>query len=104
MVTWFGFFLILIAAALAGLGHPLAAGWVVLVSGFFDIIDGALARNTNQVTRFGGALDSSLDRISEAAMLLGIMGLYLFNPGNITPTGNWTVLLTGFAILSPPLW
>jgi len=96
MVTWFGFMLILAAAVLAGKGYLLAAGCVVLVSGYFDIIDGALARGTNQVTRFGAVLDSTLDRVSEAAILLGISAFYLFNP---VAYFAWIVLLIGVAIL-----
>jgi CDP-diacylglycerol---glycerol-3-phosphate 3-phosphatidyltransferase len=97
MVTWFGFFLILAAAALAGTGYLFASGWVVLLSGFFDIIDGALARHTDQVTRFGGVLDSTLDRLSEAAMLLGIMAYYLFNPSVFQ---EWTVLIIGLTMIA----
>ena len=96
MVTWFGFILILGAAALAGLGHPFAAGWVMLASGFLDIIDGALARSTNQVTRFGALLDSTLDRVSEGVILLGIAAYYLFNP---VAHFEWVVLLIGVAVL-----
>jgi CDP-diacylglycerol---glycerol-3-phosphate 3-phosphatidyltransferase len=96
MVTWCGFLIILAAAALAAFGHPFAAGWVVLLSGLFDIIDGALARKTNQVTRFGGILDSTLDRISEAVMLLGIMAFYLFNESIFNP---WIILLIGITIM-----
>lgn len=96
MVTWFGFILILGAAVLAGMGHPFAAGCVMLASGFFDIIDGALARGTNQVTRFGAVLDSTLDRVSEAVILLGIAAFYLFNP---VAHFEWIVLLIGVAIL-----
>jgi CDP-diacylglycerol---glycerol-3-phosphate 3-phosphatidyltransferase len=96
MVTWFGFIVILAAAALAALGHPFAAGWVLLLSGFFDIIDGALARKTNQVTRFGGILDSTLDRISEAVILLGITALFLFNETLYNP---WIILLIGITIM-----
>lgn len=97
MVTWFGFILILVASVLAGSGHPFAAGWVVLLSGFFDIIDGALARSTNQVTRFGGILDSSLDRISEAAILIGIMSYFLFfSASDVVP---WIVLMIGAAMI-----
>jgi len=83
MVTWTGFIIILIASALAAVGYPFAAGWVVLLSGFFDIIDGALARRTHQVTRFGGVLDSTLDRLSEAAILTGVMAFFLFHSGSV---------------------
>jgi len=75
-ITWFGFLLAGGAAALIITGHLFAAGFVVLVAGFFDILDGALARHTNQTTRFGAVLDSTLDRLSEAVLLLGILVLY----------------------------
>lgn len=96
MVTWFGFILILAAAFLAGKGYLVAAGCVVVVSGYFDIIDGALARGTNQVTRFGAVLDSTLDRVCESVILLGISAFYLFNP---VAHFAWIVLLIGVAIL-----
>ena len=97
MVTWLGFLIVLGAAVLVGFGHPFAAGWVMLFSGCFDFVDGALARGTNRVTQFGGILDSTLDRISEAAMLIGIMGYYLYHPVLFQP---WIVLLAGLAILA----
>jgi CDP-diacylglycerol--glycerol-3-phosphate 3-phosphatidyltransferase len=97
MVTWCGFVIILAAAALVALGYPFAAGWVALLSGFFDILDGALARLTHKVTRFGGILDSTLDRISEAAMLLGIMAFFFFHSGS--PLVPWMVLLAGATLL-----
>ena len=40
------------------------------------MLDGALARATNRVTRFGGILDSTLDRLSEAVLLLSILVIY----------------------------
>ena len=75
-ITWFSFLLILGAAALITTGHVFAAGFVVLIAGFFDILDGALARSTNRTTRFGAVLDSTLDRLGEATLLLGILFLY----------------------------
>ena len=95
MVSWFGLVLIILAGFLAGYGHPFAAGWVVLLSGFFDIIDGALARRTNQVTAFGGVLDSTLDRLSESIILIGIMAVYLFNSAIFNP---WIVILISVTI------
>ncbi len=77
VITWFGFVITIGAAALIATGHLLAAGLVVLLAGFFDILDGALARLTNQTTRFGALLDSTLDRLAEAALLLGIIVLYI---------------------------
>src|SRR4030042_4330667 len=60
-ITWTGFGITVIAGALVLTEHFLAAGIVVLVAGFFDMLDGALARLTERVTRFGGILDSTLD-------------------------------------------
>ena len=74
-ITWFGFLLAAGAVAFIVTGHLFAAGFMVLIAGFFDILDGALARRTKQVTRFGAFLDSTLDRLSEAAILLGILVL-----------------------------
>ena len=75
-VTWFGFLLAGGAAALIIIGYPFAAGFAVLVAGFFDIVDGALARHTKRTTCFGAVLDSTLDRLAEALVLLGILVLY----------------------------
>lgn len=76
-LTWLGFGLNVGAAVLIATRHLLTAGFVVLIGSLFDILDGALARQTNRTTRFGAILDSTLDRLSEAALLLGILGLFL---------------------------
>jgi len=75
-VTWLGFCITIVAAALVVTEHLFAAGIVVLVAGLFDMLDGALARVTNRVTRFGGILDSTLDRLSEAVLLLGLLVVF----------------------------
>jgi len=75
-LTWSGFLVSVGAAVLIATGHLLAAGFVVLVAGLFDILDGALARRTNRTTRFGAVLDSTLDRAAEAALLIGILVMY----------------------------
>ncbi|MDZ4230826.1 MAG: CDP-alcohol phosphatidyltransferase family protein, partial [Dehalococcoidales bacterium] len=76
MITWFGFFLSLGAAALIITEHLFAAGFVVLLAGFFDMLDGGLARSTDRASRFGAVLDSTLDRLAEATLLLSIIVFY----------------------------
>lgn len=64
-----------VAAALFGLGAglPLAlAGVALLASGFFDIVDGQVARATNTQSRRGAFLDSVSDRVAEAAVFVGM--------------------------------
>jgi CDP-diacylglycerol--glycerol-3-phosphate 3-phosphatidyltransferase len=76
VITWLGFLINVGAAVLVAFGHFLAAGALVLVAGLFDLLDGALARLTNRVSRFGGILDSTLDRLSEAAVLLALLVVF----------------------------
>jgi len=49
-----------------------AAGLLLLLSGLFDALDGAIARLSNTVTIFGGFLDSLLDRYSDTVVLIAI--------------------------------
>jgi CDP-diacylglycerol--glycerol-3-phosphate 3-phosphatidyltransferase len=102
-LTWFGFLVTVGAAALIAMGHFLAGGLLVLFAGFFDMLDGALARKANRITRFGGMLDSTLDRLSEAALLLGILTLFLFNQDQSVLftliAREWSILLIGLALV-----
>jgi CDP-diacylglycerol---glycerol-3-phosphate 3-phosphatidyltransferase len=53
-----------------------AAGFLILVGGFFDILDGRVARLTGLGSKFGAFYDSTLDRISEIVVFLGILSMY----------------------------
>jgi CDP-diacylglycerol--glycerol-3-phosphate 3-phosphatidyltransferase len=55
---------------------PVAAVFFVL-SGVFDIVDGYVAKKLGKVTVFGSFLDSFTDRISDAAIYVGLMVYYL---------------------------
>ena len=52
------------------------AGLIIIGSGFFDLVDGQVARATNQVTRFGAFFDSVIDRYSDASQFLGLLVFY----------------------------
>lgn len=56
---------------------PFWAAWLLIAASGCDMLDGAVARNLNRATQMGGFLDSCLDRISDAAVLLGIMIYFL---------------------------
>jgi CDP-diacylglycerol--glycerol-3-phosphate 3-phosphatidyltransferase len=96
-LTVIGMLITFVAAALVALKHPFAAGWVVLFAGLFDMVDGALARRTNKVSKFGGVLDSTLDRISEASVLIGIAVFYT-NHGSV-----WGVAVAGITLVGSQL-
>lgn len=53
------------------------SGLFLLLSGLLDMLDGAVARNTNRVTAFGGFLDSVLDRYVDLALAFGIFVHFL---------------------------
>lgn len=59
------------------LQHPhysaIAGGVLLLVSGFFDVVDGQVARYTKKTSKKGGFLDSVFDKIAEVAIFLGIL-------------------------------
>ena len=68
--TFFGF----LAAFLVFMEFPRAGAASLAIAGLLDVLDGAVARGTDRVTRFGGFFDSVLDRYTD----LSIMGAILF--------------------------
>ncbi len=76
LLTTLGFFTTM-GAAWAFHSHAMRiAGFLVLLGGFFDILDGRVARLTGLGSKFGAFYDSTLDRISEIAVYFGILSLY----------------------------
>jgi CDP-diacylglycerol---glycerol-3-phosphate 3-phosphatidyltransferase len=61
---------------LFGYGKFFWAGIVLIVANLFDMLDGQVARLSGRVTRFGGFLDSSLDRLSDMVVFVGLMVFY----------------------------
>jgi CDP-diacylglycerol--glycerol-3-phosphate 3-phosphatidyltransferase len=62
-------------------GHLLAGVLFITVFIFSDLIDGAMARKSGRVSRFGAFFDSTLDRIGDAAIFGGLV-LYYAGPGD----------------------
>jgi CDP-diacylglycerol---glycerol-3-phosphate 3-phosphatidyltransferase len=70
-------FTVTCASALAFHQHAVrGAGLLILIGGFFDILDGRVARLTGLGSKFGAFYDSTLDRISEIIVFMGILSLY----------------------------
>jgi phosphatidylglycerophosphate synthase len=72
-------------------------GVLLLVGGFFDVVDGAVARHNGTSSSFGAFLDSTLDRIVDMAILLGIL-LHYAKAGDIP-----LALLAGLASIATVL-
>ena len=64
------------AALLYGYGWFFYAGLVMIAANIFDMLDGRVARLTGRATKFGAFLDSSLDRLSDMVVFLGIIIFY----------------------------
>ena len=79
ILTTVGVSINILCGVLFGMGEFFWAGIVLIVANLFDMLDGNVARQTGTVTRFGGFLDSSLDRLSDMVAFLGIMIFYASN-------------------------
>ena len=76
LLTTFGFVSVVGAGVLYHLDHVRWAGLLVLLGGMWDIFDGQVARVSGLASKFGSFYDSTLDRISEIVVFLGLLSLY----------------------------
>ena len=72
-LTLIGLIISLASAVVFARGELIMGGALILVSGLFDILDGAVARANGRMTSFGGFLDSVCDRYADAIVFIGIM-------------------------------
>lgn len=78
IITVTGFLITTLAAATLP-QNLLIGGVLILCGGFFDMLDGVIARVNMRATNFGAFLDSVLDRYSDAFVLLGFSWYFLKN-------------------------
>src|SRR5918998_6298668 len=76
VLTVIGVSLNVLCGLLFGMGRFFSAGIALIVANLFDMLDGQVARLSGRVTRFGGFLDSSLDRLSDMVVFVGLMVFY----------------------------
>lgn len=76
VLTTIGFLVTCLAGVMFDQRYVRIAGLFVLLGGLFDIFDGRVARLTNLGSKFGAFYDSTLDRISETVVFLGLLSLY----------------------------
>lgn len=73
ILTVAGLLVSVLAAYLFATGDLLLGGIFIAISGFVDMLDGAVARRNNLTTPFGGVLDSVMDRFADAFIIIGII-------------------------------
>jgi CDP-diacylglycerol--glycerol-3-phosphate 3-phosphatidyltransferase len=84
VLTVLGFLVVLGASWVIAEGPLPVAGVILLAGACFDLLDGAVARVTGKISVRGAFLDSTLDRLSDAAMFLGLIWRY-----HTAPMGFW---------------
>jgi archaetidylinositol phosphate synthase len=73
IITVIGLLVGVLSAYMFAYGNLLLGGIFLGLSGFIDILDGAIARKQSKVSLFGGVLDSTADRFSDAFIIIGII-------------------------------
>lgn len=93
MLTVIGFGLVCVIAVIIALGNEVLGAALLIFGAGFDATDGALARLTNRVTKFGGFFDSTLDRYADGVLMLALVyrGIVLNN--------QWIILLAVAALI-----
>jgi len=76
-VTILGLLLQAGVGILFGLGYTAVGGWLLLIVAPVDALDGAVARVVGKQSSFGAFLDSTLDRLADAGLILGLTAYYL---------------------------
>ena len=76
LLTLTGVFVSCGAAVALALGHFVTGGLLILAGGFFDLVDGVVARHFKIQTLFGAFLDSTMDRLVDMIVLFGVLVYY----------------------------
>jgi CDP-diacylglycerol--glycerol-3-phosphate 3-phosphatidyltransferase len=80
-ITTIGLILNVLVAVIIARGELKLGGVLLLIASGFDMLDGAVARASGSVTKFGGFLDSTIDRYSEVIVYGGVLA-YLLGEGD----------------------
>lgn len=75
-ITAFGTACTVAASVIFGMGHIKTAGWVLGLTALFDVMDGTVARRSGKESTFGAFLDSTLDRLADGAVFVGLATFY----------------------------
>lgn len=87
-LTTIGAIIVLASAVAFGVGQVRLGGFLLLLSGLVDTLDGQVARQGGMVSKFGAFYDSTLDRVGDGATFIGIAVYLLTAPGITWPVGG----------------
>lgn len=89
-ITAISIFLSFVTGCIYAAGHIALGGWMLVISGSLDMIDGRVARETGNVTKAGAFFDSCSDRYSDSFVFIGIAVFFL--------SKNFSLSSSGFSI------
>ncbi len=93
ILTVIGFLLVCLIALVIALGYEVLGAVLLIFGAGFDATDGALARLTNRVTKFGGFFDSTLDRYADGVLMLALVWR------GIESNNRWMIVLAVVALI-----
>ncbi len=93
LLTVIGFLLVCAIALVIALGYEALGALLLIFGAGFDATDGALARLTQRVTKFGAFLDSTLDRYADGVLMLALVWR------GIEYNNRWIIVLASVALL-----
>ena len=76
LLTMAGVVMNVAAGVLFACGHFFTAGWIILLAGNLDFLDGRVARATGRTSMVGAYLDSVTDRYSDLSLFAGLTVYY----------------------------
>ena len=97
-LTLIGLGLNVIVAIVIATGEFRLGGVLLLGASAFDMLDGAVARATQSVSKVGGFLDSTLDRYSEVVVYLGVL-IYLLDTDDARTASILVVIASSGALM-----
>ena len=98
-VTFLGLIISGATAWWLSIGDFLVGGILLLVAAVMDMADGALARRFGQASPRGALLDSTIDRVAEAVVFLGLL-VYYVDPVSVPEVALINVALIGSFMVS----
>lgn len=97
-LTLIGLGLNVIVAIVIATGEYRLGGVLLLVASAFDMLDGAVARATDTISKVGGFLDSTLDRYSEIVVYVGVL-VYLLDTGDARTASILALIASAGALM-----
>ncbi|MQB00073.1 MAG: CDP-alcohol phosphatidyltransferase family protein [Actinobacteria bacterium] len=99
-ITVLGLIVHIWVAILIVQGRFVEAGFALILAAAFDAFDGAVAKARGMITKFGGFLDSTIDRLADALILLAIAWRFTEAAGPAEQELRWVAIAALVALVA----